>query len=76
MTDIQRDHKRLLGNLKLLQTIFTAQALAEALGVSKNTWSNRMKEPWKAFSYDDFKMLAKYCKIDFIALVDGELKIR
>lgn len=76
MTDIQRDHKRLLGNLKLLQTIFTAQALAEVLGVSKNTWSNRMKEPWKAFSYDDFKMLAKYCKIDFIALVDGELKIR
>lgn len=76
MTDIQRDHKRLLGNLKLLQTIFTAAALAEVLGVSKNTWSNRMKEPWKAFSYDDFKMLAKYCKIDFIALVDGELKIR
>lgn len=75
MTDIQRDHKRLLGNLKLLQTIFTAQALAEALGVSKNTWSNRMKEPWKAFSYDDFKLLAKYCKVDFVKLMDGELKI-
>lgn len=76
MTDIQRDHKRLLANLKMLQTIFTAAALAEVLGVSKNTWSNRMKELWRAFNYDDFKMLATYCKIDFIALVDGELKIR
>ena len=75
MTDIQRDHKRLLENLRLLQTVFTAAALAEALGVSKNTWSNRMKEPWKAFSYDDFKMLAKYCKVDFVKLMDGELKI-
>ncbi len=75
MTDIQRDHKRLLENLRLLQTIFTAAALAEVLGVSKNTWSNRMKEPWKAFSYDDFKMLAKYCKVDFVKLMDGELKI-
>lgn len=76
MTDIQRDHKRLLENLKLLQTIFTAAALAEALGVSKNTWTNRMREPWRAFSYDDFKALAKYCRVDFITLVDGELKIR
>ena len=76
MTDIQRDHKRLLANLKMLQTIFTAAALAEVLGVSKNTWTNRMKEPWKAFCYDDFKALAKYCRVDFIQLVDGELKIR
>ena len=34
-----------------------------------------MKEPWKAFSYDDFKLLAKYCKVDFVKLMDGELKI-
>lgn len=76
MTDIQRDHKRLHDNLTLLQTIFTAATFAEVLGVSKNTWTNRMKEPWRAFSYDDFKALAKYCRVDFIALVDGELKIR
>jgi len=60
----------------MMSSMLIASTLAEVLGISKNTWSNRMKEPWKAFSYDDFKMLAKYCKIDFIALVDGELKIR
>lgn len=76
MTDIQRDHKRLLENLKLLQTIFTAAALAEALGISKNTWTNRMKEPWKSFSYDDFKIISKYCRIDFLALIDEKITIR
>ena len=76
MTDIQRDHKRLHENLKMLQTVFTAATLAKALGVSKNTWTNRMREPWRAFSYDDFKALANYCRVDFIQLVDGELKIR
>lgn len=76
MTDIQRDHKRLLENLRIIQKIFSAAKLAEVLGISKNTWTNRMKEPWRAFSYDDFKTLAKYCRVDFIQLVDGELKIR
>ena len=76
MTDIQRDHKRLHENLKLLQTIFTAAALAEVLGISKNTWTNRMKEPWKSFSFDDFRLIARHCKVDFVQLVNGELKIR
>lgn len=76
MTDIQRDHKRLLENLRTIQKIFSAAKLAEVLGISKNTWTNRMREPWRAFSYDDFKTLAQYCRVDFIQLVNGELKIR
>lgn len=76
MTDIQRDHKRLLENLRTIQKIFSAAKLAEVLGISKNTWTNRMREPWRAFSYDDFKTLANYCRVDFIQLVNGELKIR
>lgn len=76
MTDIQRDHKRLLENLRTIQKIFSAAKLAEVLGISKNTWTNRMREPWRAFSYDDFKALAQYCRVDFIQLVNGELKIR
>lgn len=30
----------------------------------------------KSTAIEDFKALAKYCRVDFIALVDGELKIR
>ena len=76
MSDIQRAHKRLLGNLRLIQKIYTAAELARVLGISLKTWSNRMKEPWRSFSFDDFRLIARYCKIDFVQLVDGELKIR
>ena len=74
--DIKRDHERLLENLRLIQTNFTAAALAEALGISRATWTNRMREPWRQFSYDDFKSIARFCKIDFVQLVDGHLSIK
>lgn len=70
-----RDHQRLEHNLRLIQQNFTIAELSEVLGVSINTWTNRMKEPWRRFSYDDLRTIAQYCRIDFIKLVDGELKI-
>ena len=74
--DVQRDHKRLFDNLMLIQKTYNVKALSELLGIKPNTWTNRMKEPWKYFSYDDFKLLARYCKVDFITLMEGELKLR
>ena len=74
--DVRKDHTRLLNNLKLLQKSHSVEELAKLLGVSKNTWTNRMKQPWKKFSYDDFRALAKYCRIDFIQLMEGELRIK
>lgn len=75
--EIHRDHQRLLNNLKLLQTTFRVKPLCDALGFkSEATWFNRMKEPWRLFSYDDFKILSRFCKVDFVQLVDGELKVR
>jgi hypothetical protein len=73
---IRTAHENLLSNLKLLQKIHTAQALADLLGISKATWTNRMKEPWKQFGLDDFRLLSKYCRVDFVQLVDGEIKLR
>lgn len=72
----QRDHERLLDNLKILQRQHTIKVLCTVLGVSRQTWKNRMSEPWRHFSYDDFRALAKYCKVDFITLVDGTLSIK
>ena len=71
----QRDHQRLLTNLKLLQKMYTKMALCELLGISQMTWNNRMKEPWRLFSYDDFKALSNYCKVDFTQLMEGTLKL-
>lgn len=71
-----QDHQRLMSNLKLIQKNFTVAELSALLGVSINTWTNRMKEPWRKFSYSDLRAIAQYCHIDFIQLIDGELKIR
>lgn len=76
MNDIKRDHQRLLHNLQLIQRQHSVIELSELLGISPNTWTNRMKEPWCKFSYDDFVLISQYCRIDFTTLICGELKIR
>ena len=77
MTAAERqDHERLRDNLKLIQKTYSVSELSDLLGISINTWTNRMREPWRLFSYDDFRAISRYCKIEFVQLVDGELKIR
>ena len=49
--------------------------LSELLGVSRNTWTAKMREPWRRFSYDELRAISEYCKIDFMQLLDGELKL-
>lgn len=74
--DRRKDHQRLLANLKLLQKLYTKARLCELLGISAATWTNRMKEPWRSFSYDDFRAISIYCKVDFTQLMEGTLQIR
>lgn len=71
----QKDHQRLLNNLKLIQKSYGVTELSDLLGVSKPTWTAKMKEPWRRFSYDEFYLIASYCRIDFMQLMSGELKI-
>ena len=73
---IAKAHQRLKDNLELIQKNFTVAELSVVLDISMNTWTNRMNEPWKRFSYDDLYMIAQYCRVDFISLVTGELRIR
>ena len=75
-TERQKDHQRLLANLKTLQRLYTKKALCELLGISSATWTNRMKEPWRSFTYDDFKAMAIYCTVDFGQLMEGTLQLR
>lgn len=70
-----KDHQRLLNNLKLIQRNYLISELSELLGVSRNTWTAKMKEPWRRFSYDELRAISEYCKIDFMVLMDGELKL-
>lgn len=72
----QKDHLRLLNNLKLIQKSYNVSELSDLLGISKPTWISKMKEPWRRFSYDEFYLIAQYCRIDLMQLISGELKIR
>lgn len=76
MKDVRKDHARLLKNLRLLQRLYSADALMQACGIKRATWYNKMREPWRKFSYDDFVLISQYCRIDFATLICGELKIR
>ena len=72
----RQDHERLLKNLKLIQKSYSVSELSDLLGISINTWTNRMKEPWRKFSYDDFRAISRYCKIEFMQLMEGVLSIK
>lgn len=74
--DMRKDHQRLLDNLRLIQKNYTVKELADVIGVSKTTWTNRMKEPWKQFGLDDFRLISKYCRVDFVELVNGRLRLK
>ena len=75
-TERQQDHQRLLANLRLIQKNYSVSELSALLGISLNTWTNRMKEPWRLFSYDDFRAISNYCKIEFSQLMEGTLQLR
>lgn len=75
MKEILKDHARLQSNLKLLQRLYSVSELSSLLGISTNTWRNRIEEPWRLFSYDDFMQLSRYCKVAFSDLVEGTLKL-
>lgn len=74
--EIRKDHQRLLTNLRLLQKMHSVNVLAESIGVARSTWINRMKEPWKQFSYDDLRQIAAFCRVDFAQLLTSTIAIR
>lgn len=75
MKDVRKDHARLLKNLEFLQRIYKAVDLAFVIGVNPTTWSRKMKEPWRLFSYDELRMISLYCEIPFEKLICGELGV-
>ena len=75
MKDVRKDHARLLKNLKLLQKIYSAKELMDACGIKRATWFNKMREPWRQFSYDEFRAIAIYCGVSLETLLEGDVKV-
>lgn len=73
--EIKDDHRRLKANLDLCQKVFGRIVMCNAIGVTPSTWTKRMKEPWKKFSYDDFRLIAQTSGIAVEVLLFGTVKL-
>lgn len=73
--EIKDDHRRLQNNLMLCQKILGRVALCSAINVTPSTWTTRMKEPWKKFSYDDFRIIAQVSGIKIEILLFGKVQL-
>lgn len=72
---IKDDHRRLRSNLMLCQKILGRITLCNAVGITPSTWTTRMKEPWKKFSYDDFRIIAQVSGINVEILMFGTVQL-
>ena len=75
MKDVRKDHARLLKNLRLLQRLYSADALMQACGIKRATWYNKMREPWRKFSYDEFRAISIYCGVSIESLLEGDVRV-
>ncbi|MDE5772097.1 MAG: hypothetical protein K2I06_10820 [Ruminococcus sp.] len=73
--EIKEDHRRLQANLILCQKVLGRIALCDAIGVTPSTWTTRMKEPWKKFSYDDFRIIAQASGVEVETLLFGTVTL-
>lgn len=73
--EIKDDHRRLQNNLVLCQKILGRLTLCTAIDVTPSTWTTRMKEPWKKFSYDDFRLIAQIAGISVEILMFGTVQL-
>ena len=74
LTERQKDHDRLIGNLRLIQGRKTSQEMALLLGVSKSTYIRKAKAP-ETFTYGEIKRLCDFTRVDIAAFVSGKLKV-
>jgi adenine C2-methylase RlmN of 23S rRNA A2503 and tRNA A37 len=75
MKTIQKEHMRLLNNLKLIASQTTYEEIAALLGVTQKTICQRMKELWRLFSFDDYWLICEHYKVDFNRFMTEELHI-
>ena len=75
MTEAQKDHKRLIENLKLIENGRPSREMAELLNVSAPTYCKKRKYP-ELLTYAEIKALCKSAKVSVADFTGGELRLR
>ncbi len=71
---IAEDHKRLIKNVETIKTQFGIDAVAKAMGKSIKTLYNRL-EGKNSFEYDELRGISRVLGVNFVTIVDGEVKL-
>lgn len=74
LTEKQKDHDRLIQNMKLVQGRRSNEAMATILGVSRSTYIRKAKSP-ELLTYSEIKRLCDFTKVDIAAFVGSQLKV-
>lgn len=75
MTEAQKDHKRLIENLKLIENGRPSREMAELLNISAPTYCRKRKYP-ELMTYAEIKALCKNARVRVADYTDGELRLK
>ena len=75
MTEAQKDHKRLIENLKLIENGRPSREMAELLNISAPTYCRKRKYP-ELMTYAEIKALCKNARVRVADYTDGVLKLK
>jgi len=74
-TESQRDHDRLLNNLKMIERGRSSRKMAAVLGTTSPTYCRKRKTP-ELLTYIEIRALCRDSRIAVSDFVDGELKLK
>lgn len=75
MTEAQKDHNRLIRNLKLIESGRTSREMAALLNVSAPTYCKKRKYP-ELLTYAEIKALCRSARVSVADFTGGELRLR
>ena len=75
MTEAQKDHNRLIENLKLIENGRPSREMAELLNISAPTYCRKRKYP-ELMTYAEIKALCKNARVRVADYTDGVLKLK
>ena len=75
MTEAQKDHKRLIDNLKLIENGRPSREMAELLNISAPTYCRKRKYP-ELMTYAEIKALCKNARVRVADYTDSVLRLK
>lgn len=75
MTEAQKDHNRLVNNLKLIESGRTSREMAAILNISAPTYCRKRKYP-ELLTYAEIKALCRNARVRIADYTDGVLTLK